>query len=140
MKNLSKKEVIILASSLFLVAFTALIMINQFSLHKQLEKVQINSQLSTQPQISWFEETNIVTSSEISLPVTQAYSQNNTSAKVNYGQGKTYVINKNSKKIHSPGCQYAKNMNEENKETIVTDNLSEYFDKGYSVCSKCGAE
>ena len=53
---------------------------------------------------------------------------------------KTYVINKNSKKIHSPDCQYADSMKEENKLVIETDNLEEYFGKGYTICSKCKAQ
>lgn len=47
------------------------------------------------------------------------------------------VVNKNSKKIHSSTCSYAKNMKEENKAIISSDELQAYLDKGYTVCSRC---
>ena len=53
---------------------------------------------------------------------------------------KTYIINKNSKKIHSPDCQYAKSMKEENKLIVDIDNLEDYINSGYTICSKCGAK
>ncbi len=53
---------------------------------------------------------------------------------------KTYVINKNSKKIHSPDCEYVSNMKEENKLTVEIDNLEDYINRGYTICAKCGAK
>ncbi|MDY6060154.1 MAG: hypothetical protein SPI76_07445, partial [Candidatus Fimenecus sp.] len=47
------------------------------------------------------------------------------------------VVNKNSKKIHSSTCSYAKNMKEENKAVISSDELQNYLDKGYTVCTRC---
>lgn len=47
------------------------------------------------------------------------------------------VVNKNSKKIHSSTCSYAKNMKEENKAVISSDELQAYLDKGYTVCTRC---
>lgn len=47
------------------------------------------------------------------------------------------VVNKNSKKIHSSTCSYAKNMKEENKAVISSDALQDYLDKGYTVCTRC---
>ena len=47
------------------------------------------------------------------------------------------VVNKNSKKIHSSTCSYAKNMKEENKAVISSDELQDYLDKGYTVCTRC---
>lgn len=47
------------------------------------------------------------------------------------------VVNKNSKKIHSSTCSYAKNMKKENKVVISSDELQAYLDKGYTVCTRC---
>lgn len=47
------------------------------------------------------------------------------------------VVNKNSKKIHSSTCSYAKNMKEENKVVISSDELQDYLDKDYTVCTRC---
>lgn len=47
------------------------------------------------------------------------------------------VVNKNSKKIHSSTCSYAKNMKKENKAVISSDELQAYLDKGYTVCTRC---
>lgn len=56
------------------------------------------------------------------------------------GNTTTYMINKNSKKIHFPNCSYAANMKEENKLTvkISADELnSQYLSNGYTFCSRC---
>lgn len=47
------------------------------------------------------------------------------------------VVNKNSKKIHSSTCSYAKNMKEENKVVISSDELQDYLDKDYTICTRC---
>lgn len=47
------------------------------------------------------------------------------------------VVNKNPKKIHSSTCSYAKNMKEENKVVISSDELQDYLDKDYTVCTRC---
>ena len=70
---------------------------------------------------------------------TQVTSANTTESKP---QGKitTYVINKNSKKIHYSGCSYAANMKEDNKLTvnITEDELkNQYLSNGYTFCSRC---
>lgn len=57
------------------------------------------------------------------------------------GNVRTYVINKNSKKVHYSTCSYAANMKEENKLTvqITYDELkNQYLSNGYTFCSKCG--
>lgn len=56
------------------------------------------------------------------------------------GSVKTYVINKNSKKIHYPTCSYAANMKEENRLTVslTEEELnSQYLSNGYVFCSRC---
>lgn len=47
------------------------------------------------------------------------------------------VINKNSKKIHSPTCSYVKNMKEENRGEISSAELDAYLAQGYTLCQRC---
>ncbi len=47
------------------------------------------------------------------------------------------IINTNSKKIHSSTCSYARNIKEENKTVISSDELQSYLDDGYTMCSRC---
>lgn len=59
---------------------------------------------------------------------------NNQSGKV------TYVINKNSKKIHYSSCSFVDRMKDENKMTVklTKEELNEYLKNGYTFCSTCG--
>lgn len=53
----------------------------------------------------------------------------------------TYVLNKNSKKIHYSDCTYASNMKEENKLVVkltYSELEQQYISQGYVFCSKCG--
>lgn len=53
---------------------------------------------------------------------------------------KTYVINTNSKKIHSPDCASAIRTKEENKKTVKLsdEELQSYIKDGYDICKICG--
>lgn len=53
---------------------------------------------------------------------------------------KTYVINKNSKKIHTKDCSFVDRMKEENKQIVqlTSDELNNYLNDGYTTCSSCG--
>jgi len=53
---------------------------------------------------------------------------------------KTYIINKNSKKVHSEDCRYAKDIKEENKE-VYTGTLDDLLSDGeFSACGTCKPE
>lgn len=51
-----------------------------------------------------------------------------------------YVLNINSKKVHSPDCSSAARTKEENKKTVnlTVDELQKYLDDGYEFCKICG--
>lgn len=55
-------------------------------------------------------------------------------------QTKTYVINKSTKKIHTDNCSFVERMKEDNKQTVKLsdDELDEYINNGYTLCSSCG--
>ena len=48
----------------------------------------------------------------------------------------TYILNKNSKKIHLETCTHAKRMKEENREEYK-GKIDKYVDKGYALCQTC---
>ena len=51
-----------------------------------------------------------------------------------------FVINVNSKKIHYSDCTFVSRMKKENKKAIQlsNDELNEYINNGYTLCSTCG--
>ena len=73
------------------------------------------------------EKATVNTTADTTVAVTEAVTEIDT----------ILVVNKNSKKIHSSTCSYAKNMKEENKAVISSDELQAYLDKGYTVCTRC---
>lgn len=48
----------------------------------------------------------------------------------------SFVLNKNSKRFHSPDCKSTLNMKEENKE-YYTGTREEMIQKGYKPCGSC---
>ncbi len=130
MKNLSNKEkfIVVLCTVTVLLSVTALI--GQIRLLNYFDGA-VSTGDETAVTINWFEE-------ETEVPDgAEASEASETGASY---QVKRYIINLSSKKIHSPDCQFADKISEENSSEIYTDNLSEYIDKGYSICSKCNAE
>lgn len=49
---------------------------------------------------------------------------------------KAYILNKKSKKIHTPDCESAKKINIENKQEYI-GNIQELLDSSYTPCSVC---
>lgn len=50
---------------------------------------------------------------------------------------KIYVINTETKKIHSPDCKYAKKLSNDKKSVVRTDTLEQILKDGYTVCGSC---
>lgn len=100
--------------------------------HETLESIT-----ATVPSVRWYEEElesseNTVAESNDAPAAVQSISA--------VQNGKTYVLNTSSKKIHSPTCRYAVSMHAENKDTVENVSLEELLSQGYSVCSVCHAE
>ena len=51
-----------------------------------------------------------------------------------------FVINISSKKIHYADCSFVSRMNEDNRQSIqlTKDELNDYINNGYTLCSSCG--
>ena len=54
----------------------------------------------------------------------------------NQTQSASYILNKNTKKIHIPSCSSVKQMKESNKEYYSGD-IGDLLDRGYSKCKNC---
>ena len=83
---------------------------------------------------------NAVQSSSQAVTEAQTTGSDSKSTTENNAAKTTYVINKNSKKIHRYDCSFVDRMNEENKQIVqLTDSeLQEYLQNGYTNCSSCG--
>ncbi len=55
---------------------------------------------------------------------------------------KVYILNTSSKKIHYPSCSVVNRMKEENKKSVEVNDeqLNEYKNNGYTMCSTCGGK
>jgi len=51
-------------------------------------------------------------------------------------QSQTYILNKNTKKIHYPWCSSVEDMAEHNKQEFTGD-INEMIEKGYTPCKRC---
>jgi len=119
--NIDNKKV--MTAICILLAFVSVfIMLYQIKIYKAFVSYSVEAKAPV--SVSWVE-----TSGAVTVPVTDT---ENATVK-----GETYVINTKTGKIHRPDCSYAVNMNESNKQVIVTDNINEYYLNGYTSCSKC---
>ena len=137
MKGISKRQTAALIICVCSALLSVVVMINQVSLTSRTTDI-----LAANKNAAVNETTEAIkntTSGAQSLNIPETTQE---TAAVNNSEtlGKEYVINKNSKKIHSPDCRYAENMKGENREEIVTDSIDDLLKKGYSVCSACGAQ
>lgn len=53
---------------------------------------------------------------------------------------KVYVINTETKKIHSAHCEYAKKLSKDKKATVHTNSIEKLLKDGYTVCGSCNAK
>lgn len=84
--------------------------------------------------------TNKKNESNSTLATTSKQENSTTTTTKPQSKAKTYVINKNSKKIHTKDCSFVDRMKEENKQTVqlTSDELNNYLNDGYTTCSSCG--
>lgn len=130
----NKFELLIAAGCVVLLLSSFSLLVNQVRLQNQLEAaVSVSTTLLT---IRWYEEET--TKPTTAAPATSAALPQEETLSAAPLSGKTYVLNTNSKKIHSPDCRYAVSMKEENKETVENADLNDLLAQGYEVCSVCG--
>lgn len=98
-------------------------------------KEMLRTATAVPPTVLWYEDAaqsaqNVVSDEPATTPQTENAPQS----------GKMYVLNTNSKKIHSPSCRYAETMQETNKQVVTDKALEQLLSEGYSKCSVCNAE
>lgn len=142
-----KKIVLIVCAIVAVASVVALIMEIKISKSFNDFKNVVAAQSQTE-SFSWYEENNnndeIIT---FTIPQTQNSIGNAQSTEAasldntyNNSQGSNhYILNKNSKKIHSQDCKFAQSIKQNNRVDITTDDLSQLFNDGYTVCSNCKA-
>lgn len=68
---------------------------------------------------------------------TEVASLNNEKTKY---EGKIYVINKETKKIHTLECEYAKKLSSEKKVFVRVDDPEILLKDGYTLCGSCNVK
>ena len=146
-KEFTKREKIIaIVSGILIVGLSLVVVFQYFTIlktQKQLSSFSdIQSTASDNGKIVWVNPETAVSVEENGLSFEESTDNSNANAETITKNGVTeYVLNKNSKKIHSPECESAQKTLDKNKETVNwTD--EEYFkalDEGYSPCSICKA-
>lgn len=124
-------------AALLCLILSILLLWRQVTLNREASAALSSLQVTQMPSIRWFEE-----ETETPIPAENTNSVETVSAQAvaQAVTGKTYVLNTNSKKIHSPSCRYAQSMKEENKQTVTDVSLEELQAQGYEICSVCGAK
>lgn len=86
------------------------------------------------------EKTTINKNDSNSTTTTTKQENSTTTTTKPQSNAKIYVINKNSKKIHTKDCSFVDRMKEENKQIVqlTKDELNNYLNDGYTTCSSCG--
>jgi hypothetical protein len=137
----SKREKIItLIAGLLIISLSAVVVFQYFAIVRTQR--EINSFIETQSSVS--NDGKIVwINPETTVSVQSIESVNSELSETidNLSEKREYVINKNSRKIHSPECDSAKKTLEKNKETVEWSE-EEYFkalEDGYTPCSICKA-
>lgn len=120
-KNIDNRK-IIAVMCVALAFLSVFIMLRQVKIYKGIN--ESNTSDNSDVSVSWVDGGEAVSITATDAPNVTA-------------QADMYVLNTNSKKIHKPDCQYAKNMDDKNKQVIFCDNIDEYYLKGYTSCSKC---
>lgn len=82
---------------------------------------------------------NIQPGIQIDYKTGESYAQNQDSKLKNDSNTKNYVLNANTLKIHTPECEYAQQISENNK-IEYTGDIYELIENGYTTCNKCHPE
>lgn len=153
MVNKSIIKITVLSVCVLLMLASGLVLVNQVRLNTELNEFQ-NGKEETLPSISWADSYNTANYDNEAYKETinentngenngneavQPQSNNNHTNADSDKIGEEYVINTNSKKIHTCDCKSVSKMSSENKKVISNTELDEYLNNGYSVCSICNA-
>ena len=135
-----RERVITVTAGIIIVALAVVVTIQFFTILKTQKAInqilENQTSVADNEKIVWVNpETTVDVSDETNQVIT------NTASTTENGEAVEYVINKNSKKIHSPDCESAIKTKDSNKETVnwTEKEYLKALDDGYSPCSICGA-
>ena len=138
--QLTKREKIItIISGLIIVVLIGVVLFQYFTIIK-VQKELVNN---TDNNMTASEDSKIVwINPEVTVSAPDVSEENGSLLEISDStEPREYVINKNSKKIHSPDCKSAQETLDKNKETVLWTE-EDYFkslENGYSPCSICKA-
>ncbi len=159
MEDEQRRKTATLYACVAIMIMSGLVLLNQIRLNNNIKNIEEG--LTKSVEINWADGGSTVGGAEGQIDYKQNMRENLTdaegfasqsnrqsevgaenSARVNNGGEASYdyVVNVNSKKIHSPDCASALKMSEKNKRFISQSQFDEYINNGYTVCSVCGAE
>ena len=135
-----RERIITVAAGILIIALTVVAVIQYITILKTQKTInqilENQTSVANNEKIVWVNpETTVNVNDESNQSIT------NTANTTEYGETVEYVINKNSKKIHSPDCESAIKTKDSNKETVnwTEEEYLKALDEGYSPCSICGA-
>lgn len=151
------KKIITLSACLLIMAISALVLLNQIRLNGAVKEIE--DSFNKNREISWADGDNNVNDGEstnnylvkMQENITDGGDKQQSTAQMAYSEVNSepqntdggvlsgYVVNTNSRKIHSPDCASAAKMSDKNKKIISASEFDEYISNGYSVCSVCNA-
>lgn len=130
----ARKEIYFPIVSGICLFLSVLLLFNQFRLYQTVAAF-VHGATETAPSVVWYEE-----ETQSTQPPESTVFSENVQIPENAVDGKTYVLNTASMKIHSPTCRYAVSMNTANKQVVTDKTLEELLSQGYSKCAVCNAE
>lgn len=135
-----REKIITVVAGVIIVVLTLIVAIEYVTILKTQRAV--NQILDNQTSVA--DDEKIVwlnPETTVSIPEQTNQDTTETTNQISNGEAIEYVINKNSKKIHSPDCDSAIKTKESNKETVKwsEEEYLKALDEGYSPCSICGA-
>lgn len=127
----SNQRILLVCAAICLVLSVALL-VNQVVLNRVVREKLAETTALALPSIRWYEEeTAVPSAAEIT---TQAALQN-VSEPTPHAQA--FVLNTNSKVIHTPDCRYADTLKAENRGEADASKVAGLLETGYRYCSVC---
>ena len=97
-------------------------------------------EVSSEYDFSWYEGKKYEAEASKSVSAVPESTYEQTTAALNESEFEKYIINVNSKKIHTVNCPLADKIKEENRFVIDAADLDYYLNDGYTFCGSCGGE
>ena len=143
-EKLSVKKSVITAVLWIAALLSALVFVGELRtyIHSQAYLSYVEKE-EVAAEVSWYQGKDYAEDSDKTVSTADKAAEITSTAEADdetTSQAKIYIINTNSRKIHSYNCPLAENIKEKNREEISEDNLQHYLDNGYTYCGSCKGE